>query len=273
MDNLKIMVGMPVYDNKLYLPVANKIMELKDYLAARDVGMIWAATCSTYIESGRNIIADTFMQSDCTHLIFIDSDILFEPYHVWQLLEADQEVVAGLYPVKQIYWEGVKTVAPHLPHQMLGHVHGRSLFYAIDRDEANYKLPNPHELAEVTGAATGFMCIKRSAMELWHNTYGHLKEYTLEENEMILTKYFGLGWVEMDGKSQYCGDDIWFCHLYRKAGGRIFVVPTISLGHIGMHTYGGCTWCSQGQVIHGYTEDEKGIKYARQKSPKIPDKV
>ena len=35
-----------------------------------------------------------------THLFFIDADIAFKPEAVQRLLDIDQDVVAGMYPIK-----------------------------------------------------------------------------------------------------------------------------------------------------------------------------
>jgi hypothetical protein len=34
-------------------------------------------------------------------------------------------------------------------------------------------------------------------------------------------------------------EDIAFCHRWRDIGGRIFVIPDITMGHIGLKTYSG----------------------------------
>lgn len=49
---------------------------------------------SCLVPKNRRIIAEEFCQSDCTHLLFIDTDMLFPNQAVQALVEADKEVVA-----------------------------------------------------------------------------------------------------------------------------------------------------------------------------------
>ena len=45
-----------------------------------------------------------------THLMFIDADIGFEPEAVARLLAFDQDVVAGMYPIKVVDWARMASV-------------------------------------------------------------------------------------------------------------------------------------------------------------------
>jgi len=41
---------------------------------------------------------------EATHLMFIDSDITFEPELVHRMLTFDEDVVGGMYPAKALSW-------------------------------------------------------------------------------------------------------------------------------------------------------------------------
>jgi SAM-dependent methyltransferase len=45
------------------------------------------------VDSARNTIVDEFLKSDCTHLLFIDSDATFPPHTVETLLKADKDII------------------------------------------------------------------------------------------------------------------------------------------------------------------------------------
>ena len=68
------------------------------------------------ITRARNYCADEFMRSGDTHLMFIDSDIGFNPNDVIALLalqnpdatEDNYDIIAGPYPKKCISWEKIK---------------------------------------------------------------------------------------------------------------------------------------------------------------------
>ena len=54
------------------------------------------------ITRARNYLVDEFLRSGFTHLLFIDSDILFNPEDVLALLGLDKDVIGGPYPKKSI---------------------------------------------------------------------------------------------------------------------------------------------------------------------------
>ena len=59
------------------------------------------------ITRARNYLVDEFLRSDCTHLMFIDSDIGFDPNDVIALSViaeqgTDKEIVCGPYPKEGI---------------------------------------------------------------------------------------------------------------------------------------------------------------------------
>ena len=58
-------------------------------------------TWNSLVSVARNQLAADFLESDCTHLLFIDSDIGFKAEHVAQLLARDCDLIGGLYPYKK----------------------------------------------------------------------------------------------------------------------------------------------------------------------------
>jgi len=60
------------------------------------------------ITRARNYLVDEFLRSPYTHLMFIDSDIHFNPNDVLTLAALDKEIIGGPYPKKCIAWEKVR---------------------------------------------------------------------------------------------------------------------------------------------------------------------
>ena len=67
------------------------------------------------VTRARNYCVDEFMRSDCTHMMFIDSDIGFNPNDVITMLamqdeeneECPYDILCGPYPKKCISWEKI----------------------------------------------------------------------------------------------------------------------------------------------------------------------
>ena len=56
------------------------------------------------ITRARNKSLNKFMNTDCSHLLFIDSDIEFQPEAVMDLLLFDKDVSCCVYPKKGFNW-------------------------------------------------------------------------------------------------------------------------------------------------------------------------
>mgnify|MGYP000341873540 CR=1 FL=1 len=56
------------------------------------------------ITRARNYLVDEFLRSDFTHLLFIDSDIHYNPQDVIAMLALEKDVIGGPYPKKSINW-------------------------------------------------------------------------------------------------------------------------------------------------------------------------
>ena len=107
------------------------------------------------IARARNAAASNFLnRTDCDYMMFIDSDISFEPDSFFSLLKADKDVVSGLYPKKYINSSKVKNLADR---NLLNNYEELCTDFATE-----IKLDkNTKQIEEVNYAATGFMLFKK----------------------------------------------------------------------------------------------------------------
>ena len=54
------------------------------------------------ISRGRNGSAAHMLNGDCTHLFFVDTDVVFDAKDFFKLLDADREIAVGVYPKKYL---------------------------------------------------------------------------------------------------------------------------------------------------------------------------
>ena len=146
------------------------------------------------ITRARNYCADEFMRSEDTHLMFIDSDIGFNPHDVIALLalqdpdhtKDNYDILAGPYPKKCISWEKIKTAvdkgfADEDPNELEKFV-GDYVFNPAD-GSGQIALGEPVEVLE---AGTGFMMIRRNTFEKFQEVYPHL----LYKPDHVRTEHF-----------------------------------------------------------------------------------
>ena len=72
----------------------------------RQLGLEWTMetmTNESLISRARNTLVAKFLNNpDSTHLMFIDADIGWEPWHLLVMLNRDVDVIGGLYPMKTL---------------------------------------------------------------------------------------------------------------------------------------------------------------------------
>lgn len=133
------------------------------------------------ITRARNYCADEFMRSGDTHLMFIDSDIGFNPNDVIALMAIQSEnpdddqydIIAGPYPKKCISWEKIKHAvdkgfADENPQNLEKYVGD----YVFNPASGTNSIPLG-EPVEVLEAGTGFMMIRRNTFEKFAEAYPH----------------------------------------------------------------------------------------------------
>ncbi len=156
-------------------------MDLAAICAKHDIKLVtYFLFNESLIPRARAYCCDEFMRSDCTHMMFIDSDIGFQSQDVLALLalaseDSEYDVLTGPYPKKVISWEKIKKAvdkgfADENPNNLEKFV-GDYVFNAKPGTQS-IQINQP---AEVLDAGTGFMMIQRRVFEKFNEVYPHLK--------------------------------------------------------------------------------------------------
>jgi len=211
----RVHICMPCYGGQL--TEACFMSYIKWSNTCRQLGIDWTVetmTNESLISRARNTLVAKFLANpESTHLMFIDADIGWEPWHLLALLNHDVDVIGGLYPMKTI---PVKWCVNGIPG-------------APDND--------PNGLLEVTKTGTGFFLVKRHVFEKlkphpavkpFANDIGLDK--SLDEN---MKTYFDTAVRE----NRYYSEDWTFCENWRDIGGKVFVDKRVLLKHVGTYVF------------------------------------
>jgi hypothetical protein len=183
---------------------------------ARQLGIDWTMetlTNESLISRARNTMVAKFLANpDSTHLMFIDADIGWEPWHLLVLLNRDVDVIGGLYPMKSmpIKW----------------------CVNGFDGAEEG-----TDGLQEVSKTGTGFFLVKRHVFDKL-NAHPATKPFIndiglpVELNPHMKT-YFDTAVRE----NRYYSEDWTFCENWRDLGGRVWVDKRVLLRHTGTYTF------------------------------------
>ena len=131
------------------------------------------------ITRARNYCADEFLRSGYDYLMFIDSDIHFEPQDVlvmahFMMNNPEMDIVCGPYPKKAISWEKIKmAVDKGFADQNPGNLEefvGDYVFNPTE-DIKQFRIDEPVQVKE---GGTGFMMITRDAFKKIDQKYPNL---------------------------------------------------------------------------------------------------
>ncbi len=191
------------------------------------------------ITRSRNTLLAHFMAKEAaTHILFIDSDISFDPALVKRLLDSGKDVVAASYPLKTHYWDthSEQRLRDGEPASSAGLRYVGELCEGplADRDD---------DLATATYVGTGFMLISRQAILRMIEAYPETRYETVHacaDAQAVGNTPYALFDCMIDPVTRiYLSEDFTFCHRWRSLGGQIWLDTRSSLTHTGPSDFQG----------------------------------
>lgn len=238
------MVATPMYGGQCAGPYAKSCLDLTTLCLKHGVQVqFFYLFNESLITRARCYLADEFLRSDATHLMFIDSDIAFNPMDVLALLAFDKPIAGGPYSKKTIAWEKVYDaakfgLADDNPNKLESFT-GDYVFNAAPGTK-EIAMNEPSEVLEI---GTGFMMIKREAFEQFKAAYPELS-YKPDHNRTV--NFDGSREIHLYFQAlidpvtkRYLSEDYMFCQWARNAGIKVYLCPWMKLQHIGTYVFGG----------------------------------
>lgn len=245
----KLFIATPMYGGQCAGMYARSIADLAAVCAQHKIPMqLYYLFNESLITRARNYCVDEFIRSDATHLMFLDSDIGFNPQDVIALLamasdDSPYDVIGGPYPKKCISWEKIKQavdkgVADDNPNNLEKYV-GDYVFNP-KTDQKEIPIGEPVEVREL---GTGFMMIKKSVFAKYKEAYPHLSY----KPDHVRTEHFD-GSREIHAyfdciidpeSKRYLSEDYMFCYNVQKMGGKVWLCPWMQMNHVGSYVFGG----------------------------------
>jgi hypothetical protein len=246
----KLFVATPMYGGQAHGMYVKACLDLQGLLNKYGVEVRFSFLFNeSLITRARNYLVDEFLRSDCTHMLFIDSDVHYNPQDVIALLALDKDVIGGPYPKKAINWNNVAHAArthPDMNPHELENVVGDYVFNVV-KGTQQFSVNEPLEVLEI---GTGYMMIKREVFKRMEEAYPQLRyrpDHVGQANfdgSRYIHAYFDTIIDTKDsatggGSDRYLSEDYMFCQLWRKIGGTIFLCPWMRTQHIGTYPFTG----------------------------------
>lgn len=141
----------------------------------------------------REELAKKAIELECTHMLFVDTDIVFPEDALMRLLERDKDIIGVSYRLKK---------EPPVTTLKTQAEEGKIIKEAY-----------PDGLLKCAAVATGFMLIKTEVFKKISHPWFFWK---MDETGDVIE-----------------GEDFWFCRKAREAGFDIWADLTVDVGHIG----------------------------------------
>jgi hypothetical protein len=239
-----LFVATPMYGGMNHGLYMKSCLDLQTLMAQYGVTIKFSFLFNeSLITRARNYLVDEFLhRSDCTHMLFIDSDINFNAQDVITLLALDYDVAGGPYPKKSIKWTNVKKAFLKDPDIELGNLEklvGDYVFNPV-KGTAHFSVSEPLEVLEL---GTGFMMIKREVFAKFEAAYPNLR---YKPDHVGQANFDGTRYIHayfdtvIDPESErYLSEDYMFCQWWRNIGGTIHLCPWMRTSHIGTYHFQG----------------------------------
>jgi hypothetical protein len=216
---MKLAIATPFYSMSGFAPYIRSLADTLRKLSALGVPWECLMECGdSYVDRARNTLCARFLRSNCTHLLFIDSDMGWDEQGLINILNSPFELTGAAYPMKNAFdkfVEGTVFDTDHAPVQ----------------DEKT-------GLIEASIVPAGFMLIARSCLEKLITADPENKYNTLDDGKEICVYNFFENVVDKEKKIRF-GEDISFCNKWTALGNKIYIEPRINFVHCGMMAWPG----------------------------------
>ena len=213
---MKLLIATPAYGGQVCARYTESLLHTCMMLTSLKIEYEVKFILNQIVTRARNMLSSIFLENETfTHMLFLDADVVWNPLEVKKLIDHDLECVIGIYPNKKYYWD--KDKLKLLPSSVI-----------------TRPIEKKNNLIKIKYAATGFMLLKRAALEKIKH---EVETFILPRGngELItLHNFFDCKVVDND----YLTEDYYFSYLFNKNGGEIYADDTINLLHIGNHDYG-----------------------------------
>ncbi len=233
----KVHIAMPCYGGMLTESTFMSFIKWAN--TARQLNIDWTLETmvnESLISRARNTLTAKFLHMpDATHLMFIDADIGWEPWHLLVLLNRDVDVIGGLYPMKTM-----------------------PIKWVVNGFEGAEEGPDGFQ--EVSKAGTGFLLIKKGVFEQMDN-HPAVKQYKNDIGlDPVYDQYLKTYFDTAVRQNRYYSEDWTFCENWRDIGGKIYVDKRVLLRHSGSYVF-----CMENQQ---FLLDNIGPMYVQQEEQK-----
>jgi hypothetical protein len=237
-----IFVATPVHSD-VSIHYTQTLLEFQKECMKKGIRVMFQLMKSSLVTQGRNLCVSSFLQSDYTHLLFVDSDICFETSSIFKMLESDKDIISQPYPLKTAKWDTLhkKIKDGRVSNAKEYHVNINQYPLLLKEDDNDISMKDG--IVEATHCPTGCMLIKRQVFDKLIKEYPNMdiKQKTVINGKMLWRPHFYAFFDTFyDSETKrYLGEDFAFCRLWRNIGGKLYCYIMDYITHVGEFQFTG----------------------------------
>ena len=214
-----IFIAMPCYDS-VKINTMLSVIKLVQQLGKSGIETGIHTMKSPLIHQARNYLTSVFLTTQYQYMLFVDSDVEFQPEAVLRMMVAKKNIVCTPYRVK------AEELSRHI--------------YTVEFKDPKNILVLAGGLVEIEAGPTGLMLIDRKVFEKIIKNHPELKIRNkatphAEKSHEFYYNFFDFGFN--DGYAM--GEDVSFCRLARGNGFKIYANIESSTTHHGSFAWKG----------------------------------
>ena len=231
-----VFIAMPCYDS-VKINTMLSVVKLVQQLAKSGIQVGINTMKSPLIHQARNYLTSVFLTTEYQYMLFIDSDVEFEPEAVIRMMVANKNIVCTPYRVKA---EDISTNV-----------------YTVEFKDPKNILILAEGFVEIESGPTGLMLIDRKVFEKIIKNHHDLKILNKAKPDAGKSHEFYYNFFDFGFNDGYAmGEDVSFCRLARGNGFKIYANIQSSTSHHGSFAWKG----TFGESLKTIDPDSKSIQ-------------
>ena len=231
---MKLFLAIPSADAKVSIHTMASAMRTQSGLMKQDIAMSFDMFSFAEVSVARNVLAARFLESDCTHLLFCDADISFEPQVIGDLISAQTPVAVAGCVKRDMDIEKYAAVRKQLKPGPKNDENRQEALRAAT--QVNYVTTKPlhrkNRFVEAERAGFGLALIERDVFMV------------MQAAGLVVPQAYGAAWssrdvygyfdrVRLEERGSTLPEDYSFCHRWRQTGGQVWVLEDAHTRHHG----------------------------------------
>ncbi|WP_319530314.1 hypothetical protein [uncultured Cohaesibacter sp.] len=239
-SRIKINLAIPAYGSNCHIQTAKSLMMTTGALVNSNIHVTFSDIDACDIVTSRNFLISNFYYrlTDCSHLLFIDSDMGFEPNLIGDMLNLRKDVVGVLYPKRSFSLEKFYILAKEGFEFEKAKAHSHEFLGRLASEQKQ-----EGKFVSVDACGTGILLISRNAVakmiekcpDIIDRTYFKDQKKFGEMFDEFLTPFNRIVTDESELSEDYS-----FCYRWRnECDGEIWASFDHPVSHYGNFTYQG----------------------------------